>query len=165
MTASWEITSKSWARQSFQRGVKNISLGGYSVNIVSRGVPVDMAGEDECGLYNSRIIVKYPKYLPYDERKKSFVGFPLASIVDELVDSGFFHTGHKDETICFLCGLGLKSWSLGEKPWITHTTWNPECWYVISCKSDNICRKKAQFSKNGCRRCCIRRADALCIPC
>ena len=94
----------------------------YSVNIVPRGVPVDMAGEDECGLYNNKINVKHPKYLPHDERKKSFVGFPLSCLVNELVDSGFFHTGHSDETICFLCDLGLKTWLLGEKPWITHAT-------------------------------------------
>ena len=124
-----------------------------------------MSGEDECGLYKNKIIVKHPKHLPHNERKKSFGGLPLSSIVDELVDSGFFHTGYADGAICFLCALGFEGWSLGEKPWITHATWNPRCSYVISRRSDNICKKKVKVSKNGCRRCCIRPADALTIPC
>ena len=123
-----------------------------------------MDGNDECGPFVNNVLVKHPRYLSYDERERSFKNFPFPCMVQDLVASGFSYTGRGDVAICFLCGLGSENRSQGGKPWITHATWNPRCFHVISCRSNNIDRKKT-IAKNICERCWVRAMDALTLPC
>ena len=90
-----------------------------------------MDGEDDCGAYIDKIYLRHPKYLSFVVRKNSFVKFPKQELVIRLAEAGFFYSGIEDQTICFVCGLGLKNWLDDEEPWITHTTMNSECLHII----------------------------------
>lgn len=123
-----------------------------------------MDGEDDCGLYMEKISVKHPKYIPYIERKNSFIDYPKPEIIEKLVEAGFFYNGCSDETICFLCGLGMKQWLLDEEPWINHQTWNPLCLHVI-CNKDNSTFLWKKEKHNHCKFCNERSLEMLFIPC
>lgn len=74
----------------------------------------------------------HPKYAGYEARLKSFKSWSPSHCQDpqELALAGFFYSGFEDETICFCCNLGLKSWERFENPLAQHARWMGTCPYV-----------------------------------
>ena len=67
-------------------------------------------------------------------RKDSFADAPdnIARLVHDLVDSGFYFTGRRDEVECFWCGGQLDDWNSYDVPVVEHCKWMPGCGYTIS---------------------------------
>lgn len=86
---------------------------------------------------------QHPQFMPESCRRQTFHHFMFGnrddttqtSLVVQLINQGFFFTGHNDIVICYFCGLGLHQWLAGDDPKIAHARWSPDCrhlHYVVS---------------------------------
>lgn len=134
----------------------------YTISALYKVQGQNMDGKDECGAFPNKVYLRHPKYLSFYERRNSFVEYPKPDLVKKLVEAGFFYSGKEDETICFLCGLGLKNWSPNEEPWIYHNRMNPKCLHVI-CNTETEIEKYR--NQNMCKFCRIEILGILFLPC
>lgn len=134
----------------FEEHAKNFACCPFVVN------PPDYAcrpGEDECGPSNMcrssssgskkpqllhGVIPhsgpKHPHQVSVSSRESSFQSssWPSTAKVppSELAEAGFFFLGMHDYTKCFHCDGGLCNWEEGDKPWVEHARWFPNCEFV-----------------------------------
>ncbi|XP_041368662.1 baculoviral IAP repeat-containing protein 3-like [Gigantopelta aegis] len=79
---------------------------------------------------NSSIVPKFKEYASYEERLKSFAGWPLklpSQKPSVLAQSGFFYIGSADRARCFHCGLTLRDWDDDDFPPAVHREWSADC--------------------------------------
>ncbi|XP_055890008.1 baculoviral IAP repeat-containing protein 2-like isoform X1 [Biomphalaria glabrata] len=71
----------------------------------------------------------YPLYSSIHKRIDSFQKWGYSNILDPntLAQAGFFYAGYSDCVRCFQCGLGLRSWKLGDDVLVEHTKFRPSC--------------------------------------
>uniref|UniRef100_A0A2C9KB53 Uncharacterized protein n=1 Tax=Biomphalaria glabrata TaxID=6526 RepID=A0A2C9KB53_BIOGL len=71
----------------------------------------------------------YPLYSSIHIRIDSFQKWGYSNILDPntLAQEGFVYTGYSDCVRCFQCGLGLRSWKLGDDVLVEHTKFRPSC--------------------------------------
>lgn len=115
--------------------------------IVEGSDDYDTEGKDECGIGSSQVgktitslmseykrvnIPQHPHFSSKSKRLLSFIDWPLCmrQKPEDLADAGFFYTGHRDRTVCFHCGGGLKDWEDDDNPWQQHVQWFSQCAYV-----------------------------------
>lgn len=70
---------------------------------------------DICGGVGDDVLKKkfeHPLMHIEEIRKNSYENWPkiLSSLIDELVEDGFFYTGYGDKVECYKCGGRLKNW-------------------------------------------------------
>lgn len=97
---------------------------------------------------NECLVIEYkrqnpPKYRTYsneDVRCKSYQGWKseCERPTIHFAKSGFFYRGFGDMTTCFQCGLVLKNWSNDDDPFITHTTQQPDCDFILDQRKKGI---------------------------
>uniref|UniRef100_A0A2C9M4S5 RING-type domain-containing protein n=1 Tax=Biomphalaria glabrata TaxID=6526 RepID=A0A2C9M4S5_BIOGL len=71
----------------------------------------------------------YPMYSRLQKRRESLQSWMFSNILDPnmLAQIGFFYAGYGDCVRCFQCGLGLRSWKLGDDVLVEHTKFRPSC--------------------------------------
>lgn len=80
--------------------------------------------------------VLYPRYRGTTERLNSYSAWPSQMVQrpEDLVEAGFFYTGHGDCTTCYQCGLEVSQWETEDTPWGEHLRWmkrfNTRCQYM-----------------------------------
>uniref|UniRef100_A0A2C9JCA3 RING-type domain-containing protein n=1 Tax=Biomphalaria glabrata TaxID=6526 RepID=A0A2C9JCA3_BIOGL len=75
----------------------------------------------------------YPAYIRFEKRLESFVGWLSGNILSPatLARNGFFYAGYSDCVRCYYCGIGLKSWKLGDDVVTEHQRFRPNCHFLI----------------------------------
>ncbi|KAL5018272.1 hypothetical protein ScPMuIL_003994 [Solemya velum] len=73
-------------------------------------------------------------------RFRSFVNFPRESPVYaiELSRAGFYHTGNRDEVVCFYCGARHSDWTYGDSPLRIHRHISPNCRFLNGNDTNNV---------------------------
>ncbi|KAK0064335.1 baculoviral IAP repeat-containing protein 2-like isoform X1 [Biomphalaria pfeifferi] len=76
----------------------------------------------------------YPIYITLQKRYESFNKWPIPHIQSprDLAVAGFFYAGYDDCVRCYHCGLGLKSWKLGDDVYTEHEKLRPSCEFLQS---------------------------------
>uniref|UniRef100_A0A2C9M4V5 RING-type domain-containing protein n=1 Tax=Biomphalaria glabrata TaxID=6526 RepID=A0A2C9M4V5_BIOGL len=76
----------------------------------------------------------YPIYIALQKRYESFNKWPIPHIQSprDLAVAGFFYAGYDDCVRCYYCGLGLKSWKLGDDVYTEHEKLRPSCEFLQS---------------------------------
>ncbi|XP_034240127.1 baculoviral IAP repeat-containing protein 7-like [Thrips palmi] len=75
--------------------------------------------------------VRVNPYASLAARLRSFEGFDSDNVsVSDLAEAGFYWTGVRDDCVCFSCGLGVRSWELGDVPVNEHLRFNPHCPHI-----------------------------------
>ncbi|CAL1534120.1 unnamed protein product [Lymnaea stagnalis] len=71
----------------------------------------------------------YPAYIAYQRRLESFALWTFHHIAAPmyLALAGFFYAGYGDCVRCFQCGLGLRSWKVGDNVYDQHQKHRPHC--------------------------------------
>lgn len=71
----------------------------------------------------------YAAYRATTERIRSFYRWPaiLRPLVSDLVESGFFYSGHSDDATCHFCGCRLSAWCLTDSVPRRHSLANRHC--------------------------------------
>lgn len=74
------------------------------------------------------------------KRLDTFEGWTLGEFHPprEMVEAGFYYTGHADLVRCFYCKGGIKSWKRFDRPWVEHGRWFPKCPFVRLCKGQEF---------------------------
>ncbi|XP_033105453.1 putative inhibitor of apoptosis [Anneissia japonica] len=90
----------------------------------------------------------YPQYCEASARRITFKEWKGQQIPVNLVEAGFFSVGEPDQTKCFYCGGGLRSWETNDDPWIEHAKWFPKCEWLIRKKGESFVRRvQKEFSR------------------
>ncbi|KAH9490459.1 hypothetical protein Btru_033919 [Bulinus truncatus] len=71
----------------------------------------------------------YPTYYSFEKRLESLQNWSFTHIItpEVMAMAGFFYAGYADCVRCFQCGLGLRSWKIGDDIYIEHTRYRPTC--------------------------------------
>ncbi|XP_045196412.2 baculoviral IAP repeat-containing protein 7-B-like [Mercenaria mercenaria] len=80
------------------------------------------------------LVPRFPEYSKPAAREGTFRNKPqsMRQSVDELVEAGFFYTGHDDCVRCFHCGILIRNWEPEDDPWSEHRQWSPTCPFLKS---------------------------------
>ncbi|XP_033118499.1 putative inhibitor of apoptosis isoform X2 [Anneissia japonica] len=92
----------------------------------------------------------YPQYCDAPARLNTFrlQDWEGQQTPENLVEAGFFSVGEKDQTKCFYCGGGLRSWGPNDDPWIEHAKWFPKCDWLIRKKGESfVQRVQKEFAR------------------
>lgn len=113
-------------------GRYGIEIRPYSVPERSEQQPISL---NKLGITPNKS-PSFPQYATKESRINTFKEWPLSikQKPDELAEAGFFYIGKGDQTMCFLCGGGLKDWLEGDDPWEQHARWFPKCSFVLMVK-------------------------------
>lgn len=82
---------------------------------------------------------KYPQYALRSVRLRTYVDWPNRPGLtkEDMTDCGFFYAGFVDCVRCFSCGAGLRSWDVGDNPWIEHSRFADKCDFLET-NSDKV---------------------------
>ncbi|KAH9525182.1 hypothetical protein Btru_000556 [Bulinus truncatus] len=71
----------------------------------------------------------YPTYYSLEKRLESLQNWSFTHIItpNVMAKAGFFYAGYADCVRCFQCGLGLRSWKIGDDIYTEHTRYRPTC--------------------------------------
>ncbi|CAL1534117.1 unnamed protein product [Lymnaea stagnalis] len=74
----------------------------------------------------------YPVYGAFQKRLESYGNWPASHIFKDadLATAGFFYAGYADCVRCFHCGLGLRSWKMGDDIFTEHSRHRPTCEFL-----------------------------------
>ncbi|XP_053404434.1 baculoviral IAP repeat-containing protein 3-like [Mercenaria mercenaria] len=107
---------------------------------------------DEGRRAQQNVTPKYPKYASKSIRVASFS--ECGDIVISpgfLAETGFFYAGFGDCVRCFHCGIGLRHWSTEDDPWIEHSRWSKDCFFVKQKRGQefvNLVQMAVQYPQN-----------------
>ena len=95
---------------------------------------------------------KYPQYISYSERLKSFdKNWPKFYHIraELLAQVGYVYTEVGDAVTCFFCGITMKDWEPGDQPWDEHRYHSPNCGFVLMAGPPDIGRQPYASGPNG----------------
>lgn len=139
------------------RFVQGLNCGNVPIGVDHNDFPPDLAtgresqryyeGEDHTGIFSligNPVPVSlhegisnqtqpgemvHPEYINYFDRLETFQIWPISmpQTKEQLAAIGFFHTGIKDQTVCYYCGGILANWEPTDDPRTEHARWFEKC--------------------------------------
>ena len=76
-------------------------------------------------------------------RRDSFASWPtlLKDMIEPLVESGMFYTGHGDFVRCFSCGTSLQEFKEDDDLWEKHLNASPNCTFAMASRKTFIVKE------------------------
>ena len=83
---------------------------------------------------------KHSQYAELSARLDSFKKWPSykPQTPQIMAEYGFYYAGFGDCVRCFHCGIGLRTWTKDDYPWVEHARWSRECAYLGKIKGEEF---------------------------
>ena len=83
-------------------------------------------------------------------RLQTFLTWPQEALIqpNELCEAGFYYMGEDDGVKCYVCGILLRNWEMGDTAWGEHKKWSRNCPLVIE-HDTNPTKNNSQYAISG----------------